>query len=54
MRNAVARNKVTYKHLAGGVELISAIPISPSGKLLRRVLRDEAKLLRAKQTKAKL
>ncbi|KAG6889888.1 hypothetical protein C0995_013863 [Termitomyces sp. Mi166 len=48
----VADNKVNYKHLAGGVEFIPAIPTSPSGKLLRRVLRDEAKVLR--QTKSKL
>ncbi|KAF9561069.1 acetyl-CoA synthetase-like protein [Agrocybe pediades] len=42
----VADNKVNYKHLAGGVEIISAIPTSPSGKLLRRVLRDQAKEMR--------
>ncbi|KAJ3512385.1 hypothetical protein NLJ89_g3551 [Agrocybe chaxingu] len=48
----VAENKVHYKHLAGGVELVDAIPISPSGKLLRRVLRDRAKEL--KKVKAKL
>ncbi|KAG6916029.1 hypothetical protein DXG01_008752 [Tephrocybe rancida] len=48
----VAANKVNYKHLAGGVEFISVIPISPSGKLLRRVLRDKAKTLR--QTRSKL
>ncbi|KAF9474156.1 phenylacetyl-CoA ligase [Pholiota conissans] len=39
----VALNKVNYKHLAGGVEFIDAIPTSPSGKLLRRVLRERAK-----------
>ncbi|KAG5651179.1 hypothetical protein H0H81_009586 [Sphagnurus paluster] len=48
----VAKNKVNYKHLAGGVEFVSVIPTSPSGKLLRRVLREEAKLL--KEHKAKL
>ncbi|CAA7269124.1 unnamed protein product [Cyclocybe aegerita] len=48
----VAQNKVHYKHLAGGVELVEAIPTSPSGKLLRRVLRDRAKEL--KNVKAKL
>ena len=36
-------NKVKYKHLQGGVEFIEAIPKNPSGKLLRRFLRDKAK-----------
>ncbi|KAF9465775.1 phenylacetyl-CoA ligase [Collybia nuda] len=48
----VAENKVAYKHLVGGVEFIGAIPISPSGKLLRRILRDQAKEMR--RVKAKL
>ncbi len=41
----MAANKVAYKHLKGGVEFVSFIPKNPSGKLLRRVLRDQAKLL---------
>ncbi|KAF8133972.1 amp dependent CoA ligase [Boletus edulis] len=49
----VADNKVAYKHLAGGVEFIDAIPKNPSGKLLRRVLRDRVLEMRAKP-KAKL
>ncbi|KAG6829462.1 hypothetical protein H0H92_004424 [Tricholoma furcatifolium] len=48
----VAKNKIKYKHLAGGVKFITAIPTSPSGKLLRRVLREEAKVL--KKTSSKL
>ncbi|KZT72456.1 acetyl-CoA synthetase-like protein [Daedalea quercina L-15889] len=48
----VADNKVHFKRLAGGVEFIDVIPRNPSGKVLRRVLRDR---LRAQQaTKAKL
>ena len=39
-----------YKRLRGGVEFIPVIPKSPSGKILRRLLRDAE---RAK-TKAKL
>ncbi|KAF9236498.1 phenylacetyl-CoA ligase [Melanogaster broomeanus] len=39
----VADNKVAYKKLAGGVEFINVIPKNPSGKLLRRVLRDMAR-----------
>ncbi|KII86637.1 hypothetical protein PLICRDRAFT_177391 [Plicaturopsis crispa FD-325 SS-3] len=49
----VEDNKVAYKRLAGGVEFVDTIPKNPSGKLLRRVLREQAKALRVK-TKAKL
>ncbi|KIY51233.1 amp dependent CoA ligase [Fistulina hepatica ATCC 64428] len=38
----VADNKVYYKHLKRGVEFLDAIPKNPSGKMLRRVLRDSA------------
>ncbi|KAL7284581.1 hypothetical protein ACG7TL_001874 [Trametes sanguinea] len=41
----VADHKTSYKHLVG-VEFIDAIPKNPSGKLLRRFLRDRAKALR--------
>ncbi|EAU85801.1 phenylacetyl-CoA ligase [Coprinopsis cinerea okayama7 len=47
----VADQKVHYKRLAGGVEFIAQIPVSPSGKLLRRVLRDQAKTLAANRSK---
>lgn len=46
----VADHKAPYKRLAGGVEFIDAIPKNPSGKLLRRVLRDKA--LRLKQERS--
>jgi len=37
-------SKVTrFKRLAGGVEWIEVIPKNPSGKILRRQLRDDAK-----------
>ncbi|KAF9802190.1 hypothetical protein IEO21_09957 [Rhodonia placenta] len=39
--------KVHYKRLAGGVEFVDVIPKNPSGKLLRRVLRDRAKEMKA-------
>ncbi|TFK56581.1 phenylacetyl-CoA ligase [Heliocybe sulcata] len=42
----VADHKTSYKHLAGGVEFIDSIPKNPSGKLLRRVLRDKAKAMK--------
>ncbi|KAK2461606.1 hypothetical protein APHAL10511_006069 [Amanita phalloides] len=43
----VADSKVPYKRLAGGVELIDEIPKNPSGKMLRRVLREKARAARA-------
>ncbi|KAG2065596.1 acetyl-CoA synthetase-like protein [Suillus decipiens] len=49
----VIDNKVGYKKLAGGVEFIDVVPKNPSGKLLRRVLRDKAREMRTKP-KAKL
>ncbi|PVF97766.1 acetyl-CoA synthetase-like protein [Serendipita vermifera] len=39
----VSDNKVDYKHLTGGVYFVDAIPKNPSGKILRRMLRDKAK-----------
>ncbi|PCH36898.1 amp dependent CoA ligase [Wolfiporia cocos MD-104 SS10] len=39
----VSDTKVHYKRLAAGVEFVDVIPKNPSGKLLRRVLRDRAK-----------
>ncbi|RDX52610.1 amp dependent CoA ligase [Lentinus brumalis] len=42
----VSDHKVNYKHLVG-VEFIDVIPKNPSGKLLRRFLRDRAKEMRA-------
>ncbi|KAI0706143.1 phenylacetyl-CoA ligase [Cytidiella melzeri] len=50
-------HKVNYKRLAGGVEFVETIPKNPSGKLLRRFLRDKAKEIvaaRAGSAKAKL
>lgn len=46
----VADHKVHYKKLAGGVYFVDSIPKNPSGKLLRRFLRDKAKELKAQQT----
>jgi acyl-CoA synthetase (AMP-forming)/AMP-acid ligase II len=45
--------KVQYKWLKGGVEFIDAIPKNPSGKLLRRILREKARADRAASEKAK-
>ncbi|GAA5928472.1 acyl--CoA ligase [Sporobolomyces koalae] len=47
-----------YKRLKGGIRIVDTIPKSPSGKILRRVVRDEAKAEAAKEaassTRAKL
>ncbi|KAF9460146.1 phenylacetyl-CoA ligase [Collybia nuda] len=48
----VADVKVAYKRLAGGVEFIDAIPKNPSGKMLRRVLRDQARKLKVTRTES--
>ncbi|KAF7175265.1 hypothetical protein CNMCM7691_007305 [Aspergillus felis] len=40
--------KARHKWLKGGVRFIDAIPKSPSGKILRRLLRDQEKELRRK------
>lgn len=39
----VADHKTKYKWLAGGVEFVDNIPKNASGKLLRRVLRDQVR-----------
>ncbi|OSD00520.1 phenylacetyl-CoA ligase [Trametes coccinea BRFM310] len=56
LQKHVSDTKSKYKWLTGGVIFIEAIPKSPSGKILRRVLRDQSKSLRApsQQPKSKL
>ncbi|KAI1466557.1 acetyl-CoA synthetase-like protein [Daldinia caldariorum] len=49
----VEEHKARYKWLKGGIEFIDAIPKSPSGKILRRFLRDREKETR-RATGAKL
>ncbi|KAM0350579.1 hypothetical protein ACHAPU_003063 [Fusarium lateritium] len=45
----VADNKASYKQLRGGVEFLEVIPKSPSGKILRRLLRDKERESRRAQ-----
>jgi len=44
----VEASKSRHKWLKGGVEFIDAIPKSPSGKILRRLLRDKEREARRK------
>ncbi|KAK4544763.1 hypothetical protein LTR36_004012 [Oleoguttula mirabilis] len=39
----VEQHKSDHKRLRGGVEFIDAVPKSPSGKILRRLMRDQEK-----------
>lgn len=39
----VKKQIANHKQLRGGVRFVDAIPKSPSGKILRRILRDRAK-----------
>ncbi|KAF8913049.1 amp dependent CoA ligase [Gymnopilus junonius] len=39
----VSDAKVQYKWLTGGIQFVDAIPKNPSGKILRRILRDQAR-----------
>lgn len=39
----VADHKSDYKRLRGGVEFIDVVPKNPSGKILRRLIRDKEK-----------
>lgn len=42
----VEDHKAPHKWLAGGVEFVDVIPKSPTGKILRRYLRDKERELR--------
>jgi acyl-coenzyme A synthetase/AMP-(fatty) acid ligase len=45
----VEKSKARHKWLRGGVEFIEVIPKSPSGKILRRFLRDKDRSGRRQQ-----
>lgn len=49
----VQREKARHKWLKGGVEQIDVIPKSPSGKILRRLLRDKERAARKKREATK-
>lgn len=43
-----------YKQLEGGVVVVEAIPKTASGKILKRVLKEQAKMEMASEGQAKL
>ena len=45
----VEEHKARHKHLKGGVEFVDVIPKSPSGKILRRMLRDRERETRRRK-----
>lgn len=45
----VEEHKARHKWLKGGVEFVDVIPKSPSGKILRRLLRDKERETRRKK-----
>lgn len=45
----VETHKARHKWLKGGIEFIDVIPKSPSGKILRRLLRDKDREARRKK-----
>ncbi|KAK5104429.1 hypothetical protein LTS08_002318 [Lithohypha guttulata] len=45
----IEKEKARHKWLKGGIEFIDVIPKSPSGKILRRMLRDKDKAARMKK-----
>jgi 4-coumarate--CoA ligase len=40
VKKMISDNLASYKHLTGGVIFLNEIPKSPSGKILKRVLRE--------------
>jgi Acyl-CoA synthetases (AMP-forming)/AMP-acid ligases II len=48
IKKFVEDHKARHKWLKGGVRFVDAIPKSPSGKILRRLLRDQEKEARRK------
>lgn len=43
VKDHVTAKLAAYKHLAGGVKFVDAVPKNASGKILKRILRDEVK-----------
>lgn len=50
----VEKKVVRYKRLVGGVQFVDIVPKNPSGKILRRQLREQSKKVDARSGGAKL
>lgn len=50
----VKQSKARYKWITGGVEYVQAIPKSPTGKILRRLLRDREREKRRRKLEARI
>lgn len=50
----LAERLIKYKWLTGGVRMVDAIPKTPSGKILKKVLREEAAALMRASNGSKL
>lgn len=48
IKKFVEEHKARHKWLKGGVRFVDVVPKSPSGKILRRLLRDQEKEARRK------
>ena len=48
IKKHVQDHKARHKWLKGGIRFVDAIPKNPSGKILRRLLRDQEKEARRK------
>ena len=44
VKKIVSENLAGYKRLTGGVVFVSEVPKSPSGKILKRLLRESAEM----------
>ena len=53
VKKLISENLASYKALTGGVVFLEEIPKSPSGKILKRILREEA-AQEIDQTRARL
>ena len=54
MKKLISEKLASYKQLSGGVVFLKEIPKSPSGKILKRVLREWADAEEGQDGKAKL
>lgn len=51
VKSLMAERLASYKQLVGGIRFVNEIPKSPSGKILKRILREEAQKELQRQAK---